>query len=85
MEPGHPRILSPDDVNRNTIGHVGHSIYDVNDSPIYISHTFDLTDVFIWIQLYNLHVIYILYIRYKIYRTYKRCIFFLFSGIPAWY
>ena len=43
IEPGHPRMLYPYDVNRNTIGHVGPPIYDVNDSPIYISHTLDLT------------------------------------------
>ena len=27
IEPGHPRTLFPDDVIRNTIGHLGHPIY----------------------------------------------------------
>ena len=30
IEPGLPRTLYPDDVIRNTIGHVGHPIYVVN-------------------------------------------------------
>ena len=45
-EPRHPSTLYTDDVKRYTIGHVGHPIYDLNDSPIYISHTFDL--IYIW-------------------------------------
>ena len=31
IEPGHPRTLFPDDVIRNTIGHVGHPINGVNE------------------------------------------------------
>ena len=31
IEPGHPRSLYPDDVIRNTIGHVGFTIYVVNE------------------------------------------------------
>ena len=31
IEPGHPHIVYPDDVNHNIIGHVGHPIYDVNE------------------------------------------------------
>ena len=31
IEPGHPCTLDPDDVIRNTIGHVGHPIYVVNE------------------------------------------------------
>ena len=38
IEPGHSRTLSSDNVNRNTIGHVGHPIYDVNE-VLFIYHT----------------------------------------------
>ena len=31
IEPGHPRTLFPDDVIRNTIGHLGHPIYVVKE------------------------------------------------------
>ena len=62
IEPGHPRKLYPDDVNRNTIGHVGHPIYDVNDSPIYISHTFDPTFICNIIDIYYIYIQDIYYI-----------------------
>ena len=53
IEPGHPRTLYPDDVNRNTIGHVGPPIYDVNE-VLFIYHTL-------------LTLQYMKYIRYIIY------------------
>ena len=31
IEPGDPGRLYPDDVNRNTMGNVGHQIYYVNE------------------------------------------------------
>ena len=44
IEPGHPRTLFPDDVFRNTIGHVGSTIYVVNDV------------LFIYHSLWTLHI-----------------------------
>ena len=52
IEPGHPRTLYPDDVIRNTIGHVGHPIYVVNEVSL--------------LTLY-IYAIYITYKKYKIY------------------
>ena len=60
-EPGHPRTLYPDDVNRNTICHVGHPIYDVNE-VLFIYHTLLTLHIYVIYKIYNLHVRYILYI-----------------------
>ena len=38
IEPGHPRTLYPDNVIRNTIGHVGHPIYVLNEG-LFIYHS----------------------------------------------
>ena len=38
IELGHPRTLNPDDVIRNTIGHLGNPIYVVNE-VLFIYHT----------------------------------------------
>ena len=38
IEPGHPRTLYPDDVIRKTIGHVGSTIYVVNE-VLFIYHS----------------------------------------------
>ena len=38
IEPGHPRTLFPDDVIRDTIGHVGSTIYGVNDVLFNTTH-----------------------------------------------
>ena len=38
IEPGHPCTLFPDDVIRNTIGHVGSTIYVVNE-VLFIYHS----------------------------------------------
>ena len=50
IEPGHPRTLFPDDVIRDTIGHVGSTIYVVNDV------------LFIYHSLLTLHI-YAIYIQ----------------------
>ena len=50
IELGHPRTLYPYDVIRNTIGHVGHPIYVVNEV------------LFIYHSLLTLHI----YVIYKI-------------------
>ena len=54
FELGHPCTLYPDDVIRNTIGHVGHPIYVVNEV------------LFIYQSLLNLHI-YAIYIYIYIY------------------
>ena len=38
IEPGHPRSLYPDDVIHNTIGHVGSTLYVVNE-VLFIYHS----------------------------------------------
>ena len=69
IEPGHPRSLFPDDVIRNTIGHMGSTIYVVND-VLFIYHTLlTLHTYAIYIYIYNMHlryIQYILHIRYII-------------------
>ena len=51
IEPGHPRTWYPKDVIHNTIGHVGSTIYVVNEV------------LFIYHSLLTLHI----YAIYKIY------------------
>ena len=69
-EPGHPRTLFPDDVIRNTIGHVGHPIYVVNE-VLFICHTLMTLHIYaIYIYIYYMHIRYIqyiLHIRYIVY------------------
>ena len=79
IEPGHPRKLYPDDVNRNAIGHVGHPIYDVNE-VLFIYHTLLTLHIYVIDKISNIPTRYILYIyiRYKIYRTYIGCKLFSF-------
>ena len=51
VEPGHPRTLFPDDVIRNTIEHLGSTIYVVNDF-LFIYHsllTLHIFDIYIYI------------------------------------
>ena len=57
IEPGHPRTLYPDNVIRNTIGHMGSTIYVVNE-VLFIYHSL-LT---VHICIYNMHIRYIQYI-----------------------
>ena len=63
IESGHPRTLYPDDVIRNTIGHVGHPIYVVNE-VLFIYHSlFTLhINMYTIYKIYNMHIRYIQYI-----------------------
>ena len=64
IQPGHPRTLYPDDVNHNTIGHVSHPIYNVNE-VLFIYHTLLTLHIYVMYKMYNIEIRYILYI-YKI-------------------
>ena len=80
IEPGHPRTLYPDDVIRNTIGHVGSTIYVVNE-VLFIYHSLLTLHIYAIYKIYNMHIRYIQYIshiRYIILIYYV--FFFLFSG-----
>ena len=61
IEPGHPRNLYPDDVIRNTIGHVGHPLYVVNE-VLFIYHSLLTLRVYAIYKIYNMHIRYIQYI-----------------------
>ena len=78
IEPGHPRTLYPDNVIRNTIGHMGSTIYVVN-KVLFIYHSL------LTLYIYAIYKIYAIYNTYKIYNTYISCLlfflFFLFSGL----
>ena len=63
-QPGNPRMLYPDDVNSNIIGHVGHPIYVVNE-VLFIYHTLLTLHIYAICKIYNIQIRYILYI-YKI-------------------
>ena len=58
IEPGHPRTLYPDDVIRNTIGHVGSTIYVVNE-VLFIYHSFLTLLIYPIYKIYNMHKRYI--------------------------
>ena len=60
IEPGHPCTLYPDDVIRNTIGHVGSTIYVVNE-VLFIYYSL-LTLYICHIYVYSMHIRYIQYI-----------------------
>ena len=82
IESGHSRTLYPDDVIRNTIGHVGSTIYVVNE-VLLIYHSLLTLHIYAIYKIYNVHI---RYITYKIYNTYIRCMLvFLFSGHPTSY
>ena len=69
IELGHPRTLYPDDVIRNTIGHVGHPIFVVNE-VLFIYHSLLTLHIYAIYKIYNMHIRYIqyiLHIRYIIY------------------
>ena len=61
IEPGHHRTLYPDDVNGNTISHVGHSIYVVNEG-LFIYHSLLTLHIYAIYKIYNMHIRYIQYI-----------------------
>ena len=58
IELGHPRTLYPDDVIRNTIGHVGSTIYVVND-VLFIYHSLLTPHIYAIYKIYNVHIRYI--------------------------
>ena len=66
IEPGHPRILYQDDVIRNTIGHVGHPIYVVNE-VLFICHSLLTLRIYAIYKIYNRHIRSIQYILHKRY------------------
>ena len=61
IEPGHPRALYPDDVICNTIGHVGSTIYVVNE-VLLIYHSLLTLHIYAIYKIYNMHIRYIQYI-----------------------
>ena len=61
IEPRHPRTLYPDDVIRNTIGHVGHPIYVVNE-VLFIYHSLLTLHIYAIYKMDNMHIRYIQYI-----------------------
>ena len=68
FEPGHPRALYPDDVIRNTIVHVGSTIYVLNEI-LFIYHSILTVHIYAIYKIYNMHIRYIkysLHIRYII-------------------
>ena len=62
FEPGHPRTLYPDDVIRNTIGHVGSKIY-VESEVLFIYHTLLTLHIYA-IYIYIIWILDIYYIYY---------------------
>ena len=63
IEPGHPRTLYPDDVIRNTIGHVGHPIYVINE-VLLIYHSLLTLHIYVIYEIYNMHIRYKQYISH---------------------
>ena len=61
IEPGHPHTLNPDVVIRNTIGHVGSTIYVVN-GVLFIYHSLLTLHIYAIYKIYNIHIRYIQYI-----------------------
>ena len=61
IEPGHPRALYPDHVIRNAIGHVGSTIYVVNE-VLFIYHSLLTLHIYAIYKIYNIHIRYIQYI-----------------------
>ena len=79
IEPGNPHTLYPDDVIRNTIGHVGSTIYVVNE-VLFIYHSLLTLHTYAIYKIYNMHIRYIQYIlriRYIIH-VLDVCFFFSF-------
>ena len=81
------RASSYDEVIRNTIGHVGSTIYVVNE-VLFLYHSLLTLHIYAIYKIYNTHIRYIqYYISYKIYNTYIRSVlysFFVFQD-PTWY
>ena len=69
LNQGTHRTMYPDDVIRNTIGHVGHPIFVVNE-VLFIYHSLLTLHIYAIYKIYNIHkryIQYILHIRYIIY------------------
>ena len=66
IEAGHPRTLYPDDVIRNTIGHVGSTIYVVNE-VLFIYQSLLTLRIYAIYKIYNIHIRYIQYILHITY------------------
>ena len=84
IELGHPRTLYPDDVIRNTIRHLGHPIYVVNEG-LFIYHSLLTLHIYAIYKIYNMHIRYIqyiLHIRYII-LIYYVCFFLFFRTQPG--
>ena len=85
IELGHPLTLYPDDIIRNTIGHVSQPIYVVNE-VLFIYNTLLTLHIYaIYIYIYNMHIRYIqyiLHIRYIIH-IYYACFFSFFRTQPG--
>ena len=77
IEPRHPRTLYPDDVIRNTIGHLGPPIYVVNE-VLFIYHSLLTLHIYAIYKIYNMHIRYMQYILHIRYIIHICC--FLFSG-----
>ena len=58
IEPGNPRTFYPDDVIRNTIGHVVSTIYVVNE-VLFIYHSLLTLHIYAIYKIYNVHIRYI--------------------------
>ena len=68
IEPGQPSTLYPEDVIRNTIGHVGSTRYVPNED-LFIYHSLLTLHIYAIYKIYNMpirYIQYILYIRYII-------------------
>ena len=61
IEPGLPCTMYPEDVIHNTIGHVGSTIYVVNE-VLFIYHSILTLNIYAIYKIYNLHIRYIHYI-----------------------
>ena len=57
IEPGHPRTLYPDDVIGNRIGHVGFTIYVVNEVQ-FIYHSLLTLHIYAIYKIYNVLISY---------------------------
>ena len=61
IEPGLPSTLYPEDVIRNTIGHVGSTIYVVNE-VLFIYRSLLTLYIYAIYKIFNMHIRYIQYI-----------------------
>ena len=61
IDPGHPGAMYPEDVIRNTIGHVGSTISVVTE-VLFIYHSLLSLHLYAIYYIYNRHILYIQYI-----------------------